>query len=93
MIAEDIKEQASVERKPDSWYVGALEQALIEVQQRTGQTFDQGGVKQGDLFFFSYNAGSSQYLQFWDVQPLAVVVGFYEDGFLGCNLHLSLIHI
>ena len=53
MIADDIKEQASVERKPDSWYVGALEQALIEVQQRTGQTFDQGGVKQGDLFFFS----------------------------------------
>ena len=26
-------------------------------------------------------------MAFWDVQPLAVIVGFFEDGFLGCNLH------
>ena len=85
MIVDDIKEQAGIELKPDAWYVGALEKSLIEVQQRLGNTFDQGGVRQGDLFFFSYNAGSSQYLSFWDVQPLAVIVGFFED--------LSLIHI
>ena len=87
MIADDIKEQAGIKLQPDSWYVGALEQALIERQQRSGQTYDQQGVRQGDLFFFSYNVGSPQYLSFWDVQPLAVIVGFFEDGFLGCNLH------
>ena len=87
MIADDIKEQAGIKLQPDSWYVGALEQALIERQQRSGQTYDQEGVRQGDLFFFSYNVGAPQYLSFWDVQPLAVIVGFFEDGFLGCNLH------
>ena len=87
MIADDIKEQAGIKLLPDSWYVGALEQALIERQQRSGQIYDQEGVRQGDLFFFSYNVGAPQYLSFWDVQPLAVIVGFFEDGFLGCNLH------
>ena len=87
MIADDIKEQAGIRLLPDSSYVGALEQALIERQQRSGQIYDQEGVRQGDLFFFSYNVGAPQYLSFWDVQPLAVIVGFFEDGFLGCNLH------
>jgi len=87
MIAEDIKEQAGIELKPDSWYVGALEQALISVQERTGQTFDQGGVKQGDLFFFSYSVSFPERYEFWDTQPLAVALKFYRDGSLGCNLH------
>jgi len=87
MIAEDIKELAGGELKPDGWYTNQLEQALAEVQQRNVSLIDTQGVELGNLFFFSYSPSRTDYLEFWDVQPLAVVMGFYEDGFLGCNLH------
>ena len=87
MIAEDIKELAGGELKPDGWYTNQLEQALAEVQQRNVSLIDTQGVEMGNLFFFSYSPSRTEFLEFWDVQPLAVVMGFYEDGFLGCNLH------
>ena len=87
MIADDIKELAGGELKPDGWYTNQLEQALAQVQQRNVSLLDTQGVEMGNLFFFSYSPSRSDYLEFWDVQPLAVVMGFYEDGFLGCNLH------
>ena len=87
MIAEDIRQQASNRNRSGAWYVNALSNALSEVQNPDVSTQDTGGISIGDLFFFSYSPSRTEFLEFWDVQPLAVVMGFYEDGFLGCNLH------
>ena len=53
MIAEDIKELAGGELKPDGWYTNQLEQALAEVQQRNVSLIDTQGVEMGNLFFLS----------------------------------------
>lgn len=87
MIADDIKEATQGEKQPDGWYVNQLEQALAAVQQRDASAIDTQGVRMGDLVFFGYNPQFAQNYEFWDVQPLAVVIGFYEEGILGCNLH------
>ena len=87
MIADDIKELAGTQRKPDGWYTNQLESALGAVQKRNASDIDTQGVRMGDLIFFGYNPSFAQNYEFWDVQPLAVVIGFYEEGILGCNLH------
>ena len=87
MIADDIKEATQGELQPDAWYVNQLESALAAVQKRDASAIDTQGVRMGDLVFFGYNPQFAQNYEFWDVQPLAVVMGFYEEGFLGCNLH------
>tara|TARA_Y100000991_G_scaffold208439_1_gene187471 strand:+ start:2096 stop:2608 length:513 start_codon:yes stop_codon:yes gene_type:complete len=87
MIADDIKEATQGELQPDGWYVNQLESALAAVQKRDASAIDTQGVRMGDLVFFGYNPQNAQNYEFWDVQPLAVVMGFYEEGFLGCNLH------
>ena len=87
MIADDIKEATQGELQPDGWYVNQLESALAQVQRRDASAIDTQGVNMGDLVFFGYNPSFAQNYEFWDVQPLAVVIGFYEEGILGCNLH------
>ena len=87
MIAEDIKEQAGAGRRTSAWYVNALETALSNLQVEDSDTIDTGGITLGSLFFFSYSVAYPEKYPFWDVQPLAVPLTFYRDGFLGCNLH------
>ena len=87
MIAEDIKQQASGRNKSSAWYVNALQNALMEVQSIDVSTQDTSCISIGDLFFFSYSPRFPERYPFWDVQPLAVPLTFYRDGFLGCNLH------
>ena len=87
MIADDIKEATQGELQPDAWYVNQLESALAAEQKRDASAIDTQGVRMGDLVFFGYNPQFAQNYEFWDVQPLAVVMGFYQEGFLGCNLH------
>ena len=87
MIADDIKEATQGELQPDAWYVNQLESALAQVQRRDASAIDTQGFNMGDLVFFGYNPSFAQNYEFWDVQPLAVVIGFYEEGILGCNLH------
>ena len=87
MIAEDIRQQAGKRNKSGAWYVNALQNALMEVQNIDVSTQDTSGISIGDLFFFSYSPRFPERYQFWDTQPLAVALTFYRDGFLGCNLH------
>ena len=87
MIADDIKEATQGELQPDAWYLNQLESALAQVQRRDASAIDTQGINMGDLVFFGYNPSFAQNYEFWDVQPLAVVIGFYQEGILGCNLH------
>jgi hypothetical protein len=49
---------------------------------RNTQRFLMGG-----LYFFYYNAKTSDKLDYWDAFPLVIPLERYNDGFLGINLH------
>ena len=54
MIADDIKELAGTQRKPDGWYTNQLESALGAVQKRNASDIDTQGVRMGDLIFLGF---------------------------------------
>lgn len=41
----------------------------------------------GDMYFYFYDAKTKDKLPYWDRFPLTIVIGYYENGFLGINLH------
>ena len=46
---------------------------------------DTAGFAPGQLYFFTYSAQTKQ--PYYDMYPLAYVIGYQTGGFLGCNLH------
>jgi len=87
MIAEDIAKEAGKKKRSGDWYTNALEERLADFQKRDISTSDTGWVEVGNLIFFSYGAKFPDKYPFWDPQPLAFVIEFQKDGFLGSNLH------
>lgn len=41
----------------------------------------------GNMYFFFYDAKTKDKLPYWDRFPLVFPIHFYDDGFLGINLH------
>ncbi len=87
MIAETIRKRAGKKNRSGDWYVSQLEDELAPLQDKNISFVDTGGITIGSMFFFSYGAKYPEKYEFWDVQPLAVALSFYKDGFLGANLH------
>ncbi len=89
MIANQIKTKAGKKMRSGDWYISELETALepLQTEEHDISTSDTSGITIGKLFFFSYGAKYPDKYEFWDVQPLAVALRFYRDGFLGANLH------
>ena len=87
MIAAEIKEKAGKKFRSGDWYVSELEGALSEVQEHNASLSDTQGFEMHGMYFFSYGVTHPDRYEFWDVQPLAVVLRMDVDGWLGCNLH------
>jgi hypothetical protein len=87
MITEEILKEAGKKNRSGDWYINSLESKLASAQEPDISESDTGGVAVGDLLFFSYGAKFPEKYEFWDVQPLAFVIDFQKDGFLGSNLH------
>ena len=87
MIAEDIKKAAGKKFRSGDWYVSELENALSELQEQNTSLSDTQGFEMYGMYFFSYGVTHPDRYEFWDVQPLAVVLRMDADGWLGCNLH------
>ena len=87
MIAEDIKNAAGGKFKSGDWYVSQLEGALAARQESETSLSDTSGFERYGMYFFSYGVTHPDKYEFWDVQPLAVVLRMDADGWLGCNLH------
>ena len=41
----------------------------------------------GKMYLFQYDAKYKQVLPYWDRHPLSIVIDFYDNGFLGLNMH------
>lgn len=41
----------------------------------------------GQMMFYLYDAKTKADLEYWDKFPLTIPIEYYEDGFLGLNLH------
>lgn len=90
MIAEEIKQEAGKKNRSGDWYISALQEKLSPLQTYPLIDYnesDTGGVAVGDLLFFQYGASFPDKYEFWDVQPLAFVLEFRKNGFIGANLH------
>mgnify|MGYP001229041243 FL=1 len=87
MIAEEIRQAAGKKNRSGDWYVSQLENALSSVQEDNVSLSDTNGFEEGGMYFFSYGVTHPDRYEFWDVQPLAVVMRIDSDGWLGCNLH------
>ena len=87
MIGAEIRKKAGKKNRSGDWFISELETALGPLQDNNISSIDTGGIEIGNMFFFSYGAKYPEKYLFWDIQPLAVALSFYKDGFLGCNLH------
>jgi hypothetical protein len=47
----------------------------------------KSNVKIGDMYFYFYDPKTKDKLPFYDLFPLMIPIEYYEDGFLGLNLH------
>jgi len=43
--------------------------------------------KIGNMYLYQYDPKWKEVLPFWDRQPLTIPIKYYNDGFLGLNLH------
>lgn len=41
----------------------------------------------GKMYLFKYDPKHKKTLPFYDTNPLVIPIGYYDDGFLGLNLH------
>tara|TARA_B100001996_G_scaffold144477_1_gene109931 strand:- start:3013 stop:3501 length:489 start_codon:yes stop_codon:yes gene_type:complete len=87
MIAEEIRQSVGKKNRSGDWYVSQLEGALSSVQEDNVSLNDTQGFEMYGMYFFSYGVKWPEKYEFWDVQPLAVVLRIDHDGWLGCNLH------
>jgi len=87
MIAEEIKKEAGKKNRSGDWYISVLQEKLSSLQDPDINESDTGGVAVGDLVFFQYGASFPDKYEFWDLQPLAFVLDFRKNGFIGSNLH------
>lgn len=44
-------------------------------------------VSVGEMYFFAYDPKHKQTLPYYDIFPLVFPIEYYDDGFLGINLH------
>ena len=87
MIADEIRQLAGKKNKSADWYINALENALSPVQDPDISTSDTGWVESRQFGVLFIWCKVSEKYEYWDLQPLAFVLEFYKDGFLGANLH------
>jgi len=56
--------------------------------KKSDQLFTKSGTPQvGGMYLFVYDPKLKEILPFYDAYPLVMPIDFYNDGFLGLNLH------
>ena len=78
-ILDRVENQVS-----EDWFRNQLIQELGSTNF-DGDAADTGGFAAGQLYFFTYQAQTTQ--PFYDMYPLSYIIEMRSGGFLGCNLH------
>lgn len=78
---------AAARRSSTDWFRGLINRVRGVNTPRT-QLFTKNSVPQiGGMYLFSYDPKHKDKLPFWDSYPLVIPIEYYNDGFLGINLH------
>lgn len=72
-------QQSTETRNPDY--------AKLRKWKYTKQAVGHREMELGKLYFFMYDAKLKETLPYWDKLPLCIPIDYYDDGFLGLNLH------
>ncbi len=84
---ESLKYKKEEIRDTRKW----LKAEILKLGKPTGRTSDlrQRGeiIDIGRMCFFKYDPKHKLTLPYYDIFPLIIVIDFYQDGFLGLNLH------
>lgn len=77
MASKDEKE--SVE-----WFRDTIDEI---VKDRKNTFRKRGRPEVGNMYLYLYDAKTKAKLPIWDQMPLVIPIEYYDDGFLGLNLH------
>jgi len=82
-IFQDIinagKNLTSKVKEAIDWYRGKIKETKV-FQRKSNPEI-------GNMYIFTYDAKHKDKLPIWDSYPLVFPINFYDDGFLGINLH------
>lgn len=90
---DSLKEMSSQQlregrRNAEGWLKDRIQE--VRGKRRFGQTeiFERSSVPEiGGMYLFAYDPKWKHKLPFYDVFPLVIPIEFYNNGFLGLNLH------
>lgn len=72
------------------WYLMRLSMAMARYtpDDKVASVIRKGNTPfVGGLFQYVYDAKTKEKLPYWDAFPIVIPIEFYDDGFLGLNLH------
>lgn len=84
---QEIQNRAGKKQQSSEWYTKQLSDALNRFQKAESDTRDTAGLTVGQLYFFRYTPQKPRRGLVYDRNPLAFVMEFQGDRFLGVNLH------
>lgn len=95
-VAKDAK-RLKIDRKTTAnaaeWYRNEAKKVIYVTNQKVLDnadpftSFTASAVNAGKMYCFFYDAKTKEKLPYWDQFPLIFMVGTWESGFYGINLH------
>lgn len=77
------------EKKSIDWFVNRLRKVRAKENKHFSGGAGSGNSSPmiGHMYLFSYDPKTKDRLPYWDAHPLVIPIEYYNDGFLGLNLH------
>ena len=74
-------------QKDTGRWMSGTEYSHLQSWKYTKQLVGIHQLQLGKMYFFLYHAKHDATLPYWDRLPLCIPIDFYDDGFLGLNVH------
>lgn len=90
IIKDSGKSISGFVKQAKSWFSQKILDKKGSVTQKSFDNWKERHepkVKIGHMYHYVYDAKHKKTLPYWDAYPLVFPIGFYNDGFLGINLH------
>lgn len=79
---------AEARRSAIDWIKDKIRSLRGDRRRPQNKIFQKSGLPEiGSMYLFEYDPKHKDKLPFWDTYPLVVPIHYYNDGFLGINLH------
>jgi hypothetical protein len=75
-------------RSAIDWIKDKIKNLRGDRRRPQSKVFQKSGLPEiGGMYLFEYDPKHKDKLPFWDTYPLVIPIHYYNDGFLGINLH------